>query len=152
MVLCNFISPSGPAQGARVAEGLSASLRVRFAGTGGNDLPHLYDFKVTPVELLQLMQLIVAPSSVRRATQIERRTVVREQHAVLLKRREDHLEPGREGSEVGAGLESNAHPHRRERYVGLRTCPMARRSDVGLTCHRTGEAECVVDGAELHDF
>src|SRR5262245_10166247 len=57
----------------------------------GDNRAHLHHFKIRSLDALQLIQLIVTPARVRRATDEPVRAVVSQNHAVLLQGAQDHL-------------------------------------------------------------
>jgi predicted GH43/DUF377 family glycosyl hydrolase len=94
----------------------TADSRVGVAVSDPQGLPHNHpshpeDLKVRPVQPLHRIDVGIVPARVRGATHEERAAIVREHHAVLLQRRQDHLDVGGESRNVDAGLQPHAYPH-----------------------------------------
>ena len=106
--------------------------------------------EVRSEQLTERVQVAVVPARVGLARDVPGRSVVGEHDAVFLHRSQDHLDVGRIGRDVEAGLQPEAFAHARVLRAGQRRGVVAGGPDELAPRLRHGEADRVLDLAAQH--
>ena len=96
------------------------------------------------------MQRVVVPAVIGRARKVPRRSIVRENHSVLLQRPQDYLHIRREPRYIDGRLQPETLPHGRIVHAGQTGSFVPAGPDVGVARLRHGEADGMQNLARRH--
>src|SRR4051794_40360404 len=98
-------------------------------------------FEIRTLNAAQGRKFIIVPKRVVCSADVPVRTVISEDHSVLLKCSQDHLHIWGKCTDVVIRLQSNPHSHRRSVRTRCTAGFMCSRVDIGVTCRNGSETK-----------